>query len=388
MRAYFLFLILFGLWSTWANSKYKAQIRVCSFVSVALVLICSSTAYFMNNFYVNNSLSNAVINCMYIFVILTHWIIIVESICQKSAQTKLIQNLSLCDEIFKTTLKVMIQYRKEKCKIFTQGFGLISILLIVKIIIALYAWYRNLKFAFMYPAMYTIFILRLRPIQIIGFVYLLQNRLILIVEELKDIQNTQSNGINQRKSNCCRTSSDSISSDPSVKCSIYDRLINLKQIYSILYETSQLINQAFGYSLLISSTQIFVDFTSNCYWGYLRLQYFRGHSINLFFPDILLLCILAFYCTSCFQYVSNLFNRQFGICSVEEDPFIVISESSYWSESPSHSTWQGKPSSNWFDSRIFVASVPPTVLHISKWIFQYQPRPSLFSMYNKSIIRS
>lgn len=304
MRIYFFFFIFFGLWSTWENLKYKLQIKVCSFFSIALVFVWSLTAYFLNNFYAFNSLSNTVANFMFILIVITHLTIVVESFCQKEAQVKLIQNITLSDQLFNTKLKVIMPYHREKCEIFARGFILILTVLLAKIIIAIYAWDKKLNFSFMYPAIYSILILRLRSIQILFFVYLLRNRLILINDELKNIQSALNVQFNEARSSCCIASKILISSKSSVKISINDRIMYLKQIYKELYESCELINKAFGWSLLSVTTQAFVDFTSNCYWGYLRLQYFRGFSINLLVPDILLLGTLAFYCSSCFQYVS------------------------------------------------------------------------------------
>lgn len=197
---------------------------------------------------------------MYILFDSTHLTIIVESICKKGCQAKLIENLSLCDYIFKTNLHNSFQYRKEKREIFTRGSILISITFLVKIIIATYAWRQKLEFAFMYPVVYSIFILRLRPIQITFFVYLLRNRLILIIEELKNIQSmlsTQCNDVSQAKPDVCHTENDS-----TFIRQLPDRLISLKRIYTELYDSCEQLNQAFGWSITIITMQVFVDFTS------------------------------------------------------------------------------------------------------------------------------
>ena len=144
----------------------------------------------------------------------------------------------------------------------------------------------------------------LRSAQIIFFVCLLRSRLILVIKELKDIQNLlniQSNDINRRKSVGRDTRIQLVLLDGH---SIYDRLLSLKQIYAELYRSCEQIRKAFGFSLLVITTQAFVEFTTNSYWGYLRLNDFKVFFIHLFEPQLILVGVLAFYCSSCHNYVS------------------------------------------------------------------------------------
>lgn len=310
MRNYIVLFILFGLWSTWwQNSEFKIQIRVCSLLSILLVFCGFSSAYFFDKFYASSTLSNTVANLLFIFIIITHSIIVIESIYQKKAQTKLIQSLSLADHLFNTKSKVMIPYHKEKSEIFTRCSLIISIVIFVNVLITLYTNYLDLDFNLLYPPMYSYLVMCLRSVQIIFFVCLLRSRLILVIEELKDIQNilnVQPDDDNQSKSIGRDTRIQLISNNSLERRSINNRLMNLKQIYTELYRSCEQIRKVFGCSLLVITIQAFVEFTSNSYWGYLCLNDFKIFLIYLFEPEILLMGALAFYCSSCFEYVSYL----------------------------------------------------------------------------------
>lgn len=294
MRSFFIIFIVFGLWSTWENYKYKSQINFHSICSVAIVFFCFFSAYFMNKFYIFNSLSNTVANVLYVLIIFTQLIIIAESILQKEAQMKLIQKLTIVDQMFNTKLNKMISYQDEKCEIFIRNSILVLIILFIKFFLSLFTYLTNREFNFMYPSMYPSTVMCFRLIQILYFVCLLRTRLHSLNDELQDIQQTLNMQTDQKRSK------------HSTKISL-NRLMILKEIYGKLYDICDLINEAFGWSLLVFSTQHFIDFTCNCYWCYFSLFEFRQIivSISLLIPIVTLFGTLSFYCSSCLQSVSR-----------------------------------------------------------------------------------
>lgn len=302
MQNYILLFILFGLWSTWENLKYKIQIRVCSFLCIIIVLVGFSIAY-IYKFYNFNSLSNTLANLLYIFIVITHLIIVVESIYQKDAQAKLIQNLSIVDHLFNIKSNVNISYHKDKCELFRKCSVLVLVLILINLIFILYTNFLSLYFNFYYVTMYSYSMMHLRLIQITFFVHLLRSRLILINVELKDIQNelrVQFNNVNQSDDCCARQ--DLISTN----LSINDRLMNLKRIHGELYESCELINSTFGWSLLTNTMETFINFTANSYWGYMCRNNFGRLiiAITVLVPMTTTLGTLAYNCSSCFQHVS------------------------------------------------------------------------------------
>lgn len=109
IRNYFVFFTIFGLSVfTRENSKYKFEIRVCSFLSIIFVFYSFFFAYAFDEFNHFNSISNTINNLTYIFILLTHSIIVIESIVRKETQLKLVQSLSSVDNLFNIKFKVRI----------------------------------------------------------------------------------------------------------------------------------------------------------------------------------------------------------------------------------------------------------------------------------------
>ena len=301
MQNYFVFFIICGLWSTWnLNAKFKHRITFCSFLSILPMICCISSAYFFNIFYLNNSISNTISNILYTSVATTHLIIVFESIYQKDAQLKLIDSLSHADELLNSKSSVIIPYYKEKSEQFKRFVILVSMVAFLNINFLCYTYKNNLYYNFIYVSLYSYFMMSLRFIQIIFFVCLLRNRLISIIEELKDIQ------IVRRKFNQRNQRMELNSNNSTIDRSINERLFNLKQTYRALYEACEQINNAFGWSMFASSLEAFVEFTSNCYWAYMCMHEMTDFVIYLSIPEVLLLGVLSYFCSSCFKYVSQL----------------------------------------------------------------------------------
>lgn len=301
IQIYILVFILFGLWSTLPNSKHKLWINMCSLLSILLMCVCCSSAYYFDKILPFSSLTNTVSNFLYIFLMITHIIIIAESCRKKRFQSGLIQNLSLVDHLLKINLKRMVPYHKEKYEIFILCFVLLLIMVLVNIFLITY--HRNNHFNFMYVSMLSNNVMSLRLVQIIFFIYILRNRLILINKELQSIRNPlssfQSNHLIQRNLNT-RSMRFGSTSNNSVK----SRVEKLKQIYSKLHDACEQINEAFGFSLLMITIKTLMKIIANFYWGYFCMYDISDFFIYSLIPSMLFLGILSFYCSDCFQYVS------------------------------------------------------------------------------------
>lgn len=276
IKYYVVFFISFGLWSSYPNSKYRLLIDVCSFLWMSIVFLSLFLAYYLDKIFPFDSVTNTISNLLYIFLMMTYFITVAESYSQKEAQKNLIQNISRVDFLFSTKLKVKIPYKKEKCELLIRCSAFVSIVVFVNLLFCTYR--KNTYFNFMYATMFSNFVICLRIIQMIFFVHLLRNRLILINKELKNIQNEfgimQTVGKNRREFKNQNTGSDKQRWTLN-NLSKIDRIINAKHIYSELTESFELINKAFGCSLTMITTQSFTKFTANFYWGY-----FCVHDLN------------------------------------------------------------------------------------------------------------
>lgn len=293
IRTYLAFFILFGLWSSWRNTKYKFLLKIYSVLSIISGFAIYSLAVLIDGFSEFNALPNIVSNILYILQFLTHFITALESILKTGAQAKLIDTLSTVDYMFYTKIGIAIPYRTEKCQILLRTMILLFIEIIIKLAIVVVLIFLNVdkRFSSLALVLYSNFFIYLRVIQIIFFMSLLRNRLIMLNNELIDIVNSTTNR------SCTRR--------VSAKRSMYDRLINLKQIYSKLYDTCEQIDETFGWSLLLLVIFIFATVTIEYYWAYISLGDTRTVLICLFYsvPVSITLSTLAYYCSSCFQQV-------------------------------------------------------------------------------------
>lgn len=296
---YIVFFIIFGLWTTWRNSKYfwLLQIYSCTLIIAAFVLNFASVL--MDEFSESLSLSSTISTLSLITILLTHLVIVIETPCKSIAQVLLIEKFTNVDRTFHTGLSVSIPYRKEMRKLFSHTFLLISVVFITTTTIWANSIYLHQTNNFMYSCMYSSCIMRLRLIQVLFFVYLVRSRLIWINRELIDIRNV---------SDTNQFDNENVDD----KLTVYGRLIHFKQVYGELYEICQLINTIFGWSLLALFIQSFSDFTSNGYWLYLLLDENTTIEFNIYTVvicvfwlvlNVTILAPLTYFCASCSQHV-------------------------------------------------------------------------------------
>lgn len=114
--------------------------------------------------------------------------------------------------------------------------------------------------------MYSVFIMRLRSMQVLVFVLLLRSRIDLINSKVKEIllaHNRQMDPKSTRWTSASDGKQVIFLLDVSTNyLSTYDRLLYIKQIYGELYEICEWINMTFGWSLLAIITQCFIEFTT------------------------------------------------------------------------------------------------------------------------------
>lgn len=309
MHGFISFFMVFGLWPTWKTTKYKTYLLAHSIFSILLVFGICLSAIFVNEMLADNTLSTAVAYSFLFSILSTHLIIVLQSLIYRRSKAKLIQKFSHVDRLFTAKLQITIGYRKEKQMLFVRFATLLCTFVAIKIGLMIHLHYLERLGSFWYHCLFSIWIMRLRCVQVLFFVYLLRARLIHVNDKVKEIliirnlHTANGNTINDAKSIVFVM--DTINS----KYSTYDRLLNLKQIYGELYEICELINVTFGWSLLAIITQCFVDFTSNSYWTFLALEQSPPNianaldCISLLIPIVIILSLLAYYCSSCSRYV-------------------------------------------------------------------------------------
>lgn len=317
MRGFIAFFLIFGLFPTWQTTgKYKPWLVLYSIFSILLVFAIFLSAIYINKVLDDNTLSTAVAYSFLFSILTTHLIIVVQALFYRNSQTKLIQKFGQVDRLFNTKLQILMSYRKEKQALFMRFTTLLIIFVAIKVGLLTHLHYEGRLGGFWFHCLFSIWIMRLRCIQVLFFVYLLRARLILVNDKVKEIlaaRNQHTGNTNEWQPITGDSNIVFVLDTPNSKHSTYDRLLNLKQIYGELYEICELINVTFGWSLLAIITQCFIDFTSNSYWTFLALEQPIPDTANaidcisLLVPIVIILSLLAYYCSSCSRYVNDTF---------------------------------------------------------------------------------
>lgn len=268
IRGFNAFFLIFGLWPTWPNPKYKSSLVLYSIFSIFLVFAIFLSAVYINKVMDDNTLSGAVAYSFLFSILATHLIVVLQSLFHRKAQMKLVQKFSHVDRLFNTKLQLFISYRNEKRSLLVRMLLLLCFFVGVKLALLLHLYYQGHLGSFWYHCLFSIWIVRLRCVQILFFVYLLRSRLILVNEKVKEIliaRNQYTGNANEWQPIIGTRNIAFVLDTSTPKFSTYDRLLNLKQIYGELYEICELINIAFGWSLLAIITQVGqgLSFTNN-----------------------------------------------------------------------------------------------------------------------------
>lgn len=311
IRNFIVFFLIFGLWPSWPNSKRKVFFVIYSLFHIGPIICIFWLSFYVKKEFDGHSLSSIV---QYIFlssILLTHFAVILEAFINRNAQMRLVEKISHADWLLKTKLQLVVTYREEKQTIFVRLSILFIVLVTVRATFLLfYLSHRNRANDF-WLQLYSICILRFRVIQILFFVQLLRTRLRLVREKLKEILVTQSlSGKSKDAWQYFRdTSTIFVLDASSAKQTLYNRLLNLKQIHGELHEICELINITFGWSLLTIIAQSSIEFTGNSYCIYLAIEKSDflqvSDCLTVLLPIIILLVTMVYYCSSCSRYVSR-----------------------------------------------------------------------------------
>lgn len=305
-RKYFIYFLTFGLWSSWQKAHYKWQIRLYAICLMLIIFALYIATFIFNKFKSNMSLSTILGHSAFFSMILVQSVISIETFIKTKFQVRFVEKFNSVDHLFNTKLGISVAYLEEKRDILTKILILVLVLLLIKINIYVYVTYMSVALEYFYCTMYSSWLMRMRCIQVLYFVHMVRYRLILIDRELTNIR---------RAFNCQKVNAKSqraaVSNQFFGTKFICDRVVFLKQIYAHLNEITGLINTIFGWSLLAIITQNFLDFTLNCYWIFVMIN--NTDDINvlviciiLLIPNLMTLSMLAFYCSSCRNCVSNI----------------------------------------------------------------------------------
>lgn len=284
IRKYVTVFILFGTWSSTHGFKSKILLHTYSVVYVVALIVLFSVSIHSQQFYTYTTISNTMANSLYWLIMVTHLVVVFESISKNNAQKQLIEKFIFVDNLFQVNSNIRLPYEKEKRKIFIMSSTLVSSICLYYAAIYTYLYHTDNIRGFTIQSSLSIWIIRLRSMQVTFFVWILRTRLILLNQHLDEMSCVIKTQLNQP---------------------MFSELLHLKQIYRKLHGACESINDTFGFSILTIMTHSFIDFTLNCYWAYLSQQDY-GKLIMFTVIQVqhsAVLSITGLACSLCYQEV-------------------------------------------------------------------------------------
>lgn len=270
IREFLIILSIFGLWPSGHTSKYRFFFAIYSILSMLLAVFICISALFILRIFEDSTLSVAVAYSFVLSGLFAHSVIIAQAFFYRNEQQRLVTKFAYVDELLQKKLRVNLSYDKEKRQILIRILAISFTLFAIKIAFFGHLYLRNAfqlqALGFWLHCMYSVFIMRLRCLQVLVFVLLLRSRINILNTKVKEILMTHNRhlGLSSTRWTSASDGKEVIFLlDVSTKFhSTYDRLLYIKQIYGELYEICEWMNMTFGWSLLAIVTQCFVEFTS------------------------------------------------------------------------------------------------------------------------------
>lgn len=301
-RSFIIFFYLFGLAPISDNQRLRYILYINSFFQISLITYIFTSVTFLQSAAEESALSTIVNYLFLAGITSTHLIIMLQAFFARKEQFSLLKTFAEADVLLKKKLKYKSRYAHERHSIWLKFLIFATVLFLVKACF-IYRLYFSPYGEFWIPCYYSFFILRLRCLQILFYVFLLTHRLNVVSELLSEF--TCSDTF------LCEKQKDFFLLDPSIaKSSKFERLLHIKQIYGKLYDINGLINDSFGWSLLVMFAQNFIGFTSYGYWLFATINdkvvdyNFAIICICLITPVIISITVLTYSCNTCSNAVS------------------------------------------------------------------------------------
>lgn len=274
-------------------------IQMFSFVSLLIILIIVSSVIFINDFFEHKSIVNIVNYLIFSSILLTNLIIVVQSYVTRNKQLNIVKNILAIDEILLQKLEKYLKYTEQRKRFNQKVFGLFFVwtFMLVYTVVLMFLRYTFIDFVLMMQFIYPLLMIRVRCIQIIFYADVLHARLKTISDILIYIINCE----RDVHESTVKTIYVSEKMEPNMENIEYVELVSLKKIYSLLWDTNCLMNDCFGWSLLLIYTQYFLRLTADCYFLYLIFikALTNNEQYDALCDAITILSILWLVCNGC-----------------------------------------------------------------------------------------
>lgn len=249
MSIFVRFFQLFSLFPISANALLNVVLQFYSVVTLLLIV-----GIFISSFFIlpilteSESLSFLVGGLVFIGLLFTHLINIIQGFTSRHEQLLIYQKFDEIDLLLQNQLLVGVSYAKLRKRLLFKYFIILTLVCGVHVtsLVAVTVTSGS-DFRYYFYLIFPILIIRIRCIQNMFYVDLIKEKLMLVNFKLDDIVRKNKDKMafilfadklqkfNQKKS---------------MKSSLYEQLMTLKQIYGKVWDISNLINDCFGWSLL------------------------------------------------------------------------------------------------------------------------------------------
>lgn len=271
VRVFRVFLMLFGLLPIWSKTKWKFVSLMYTLCILTSLIMISVSAFWINNMIDPKLSSLSVIVSVLLFcgVVLANFITFIQVYSMRSYQEEMYEKFDQIASLFQNRLSTQIDYDHLRWKFYKKFLYLLLALIGTNLTQFIVILIFDKYFLYVLHMLIPIILLRLRCLQNVFYVDLINYFLCTIIDNLKFILN-HNEGDGTLKFQYLLV--DYKYAWRNIERSRYEQICILKEIYGKLWDISNLINDSFGWSLLAIITQSFIEFTTYGYWMFLSLE--------------------------------------------------------------------------------------------------------------------
>lgn len=238
---------LFSLFPYSYNVMLNLLLKFYSLFNLAVIVGIGSSAFiFFPVLEDSESLSLLVGGLVFIGLLITHFINILQAFASRHEQTMIYQKFDEIDFLLQNQLLVNINYSSLRKRLYIKYFIIMTIVIAIHTTSIVSVSISGLSFRYYVHLILPVFIVRVRCIQNMFYVDLIKEKLDLVNQKLEDIVKKN------RDKMAFILFADKIQKfeKKDARTTLYDQLMTLKQIYGKIWDVSNLINDCFGWSLL------------------------------------------------------------------------------------------------------------------------------------------
>lgn len=238
---------LFSLFPFSINAMTNLLLKFYSLFNLVVIVGIGCSAFiFYPVLEDSESLSLLVGGLVFIGLLVTHFINILQAFASRHEQMMIYQKFDEIDFLLQNQLLVNINYGRLRKRLYIKYFIIMSIVIAIHTTSIVSVSINGLSFRYYVHLILPVFIVRIRCIQNMFYVDLIKEKLDLMNQKLEDIVKKN------RDKMAFIMFADKLQKfeKKDTKTTLYEQLMTLKQIYGKIWDVSNLINDCFGWSLL------------------------------------------------------------------------------------------------------------------------------------------